>query len=37
MGLERLPRKVKYDLEPLPGSLTPSKRLQEGAVSGNTF
>ncbi|CAL8472136.1 g11678 [Coccomyxa elongata] len=30
MGLKRLPRKVKYDLEPQPSSLTPSERLQEG-------
>ncbi|BDA47421.1 hypothetical protein COCOBI_10-2690 [Coccomyxa sp. Obi] len=30
MGLERLPRKVKYDLEPLPSSLTPFERLKEG-------
>lgn len=37
MGLERLPRKVKYDLEPQPSSLTPSERLQEGAISASSY
>lgn len=31
MGLEPVPKKVKFDLDPLLDSLTPSERLKEGA------